>query len=114
MWEALLPSFPFQNLIFVELMVGNREEANTLIDEGRAAFAGTEPYVEAALPLSAGTYPRCCVGTTMHASRLNGRSSSRVQPGANPFSFTDSHPWRGRSNAGIPPRRWRASTSSSR
>ncbi len=55
-WEAMLPSFPVQNLIFVELMVGNRDEANALIDEGRAAFANAAPYVEAAFLSSAGTY----------------------------------------------------------
>jgi predicted ATPase/class 3 adenylate cyclase len=55
-WEAILPSFPLQNLIFVELMVGHREEANALIDEGRAEFANAAPYVEAAFLSSGGTY----------------------------------------------------------
>jgi predicted ATPase len=55
-WEAILPSFPVQNLIFVELMVGHRDEANALIDEGRAAFADADPYVEAAFLSAAGTF----------------------------------------------------------
>ena len=53
---AVLPCFPYVNLIFVELMVGNRDEALALIEEGRAAFAGDAPYVEGSFLCSVGTY----------------------------------------------------------
>ncbi len=54
--DSLSPWQPHQNLIFVELMVGNHERGQRLIDEGRAAFATTEPVTEGSFLASAGTF----------------------------------------------------------
>jgi hypothetical protein len=54
--ESLSPWQPQQNLIFAELMTGNRQRAEALIDECLIAFADTEPFVEGSFLAATGTY----------------------------------------------------------
>jgi predicted ATPase/class 3 adenylate cyclase len=54
--EAVYSFLPHQNLIFAELMVGARERAEVLLDEGLLAFANTDPYTEGNFLATAGTY----------------------------------------------------------
>jgi tetratricopeptide (TPR) repeat protein len=54
--EAVYSFLPHQNLIFAELMVGARDRAEALLDEGLLAFANTDPYTQGNFLATSGTF----------------------------------------------------------
>lgn len=54
--RSLLLPFPYINLMFTELMTGEHERAQQIIDEGLIAFATADPYAQASFFAVAATF----------------------------------------------------------